>query len=42
MILTSGFKPSIKAKILGANLEILPDIKDMALKTQTWEGENKA
>jgi hypothetical protein len=42
MILTAGFKPSIKAKILGANLTVLTDIKDLALKTKTLEGKKKA
>jgi hypothetical protein len=41
MILTSGFKPSIRAKILGENLTVLADIKDLALKIETLEGEKK-
>jgi hypothetical protein len=32
IILTAGFKPSIKTKIMGANLTVLADIKDLALK----------
>jgi hypothetical protein len=39
MILTAGFKASIKAKIMGAHLTVLADIKDLALKTETLEGE---
>jgi hypothetical protein len=35
------FKPLIKAKILGSNLTVLADIKDLALKTETLEGERK-
>jgi hypothetical protein len=42
MILTAGFKPSIKAKISRANLKMLADIKDLALTTETLEGEKKA
>jgi hypothetical protein len=38
-ILTACFKPSIKTKIMGANLTILADIKDLALKTETLEIE---
>jgi hypothetical protein len=41
MILTAGFKPSIKAKIMGANLTVLAQIKALALKTETLEGEKK-
>ena len=41
MILTAGFKPSIKTKILGAGLIILAEIKDLALKTETLETEKK-
>jgi hypothetical protein len=41
MILTARFKPSIKAKILRANLTTLTDIKVSALKTKTLEGEKK-
>jgi hypothetical protein len=39
IILTAGFKPSIKTKIMGANLTVLADIKDLALKTETLEIE---
>ena len=42
MILTAGFKPSIKTKILGAGLIVLADIKNLALKTETLELEKKA
>ena len=41
MILTAGFKPNIKAKVLGANLRALADIKDLAMKTETLENEKK-
>jgi hypothetical protein len=42
MILTARFKLPIKAKILGASLTVLAEIKDLALKTETLEGEKKA
>jgi hypothetical protein len=42
IILTVGFKPSIKIKIMGANLTVFADIKDLALKTETLEGEKKS
>jgi hypothetical protein len=35
IILTAGFKPSIKTKIMVANLTVLSEIKDLALKTDT-------
>jgi hypothetical protein len=41
IILTAGFKPSIRTKIMGANLTVLADIKDLALKTETLEIEKK-
>ena len=41
IILTAGFKPSIKTKIMGANLTVLADIKDLALKTETLELEKR-
>ncbi len=41
IILTAGFKPSIKTKIMGANLTVLADIKDLALKTETMEIEKR-
>jgi hypothetical protein len=41
IILTAGFKPSIKTKIMGANLHVLADIKDLALKTETLEIEKR-
>jgi hypothetical protein len=40
--LTAGFKPSIKMKITGASLTVLSEIKDLALKTETLEGEKKS
>jgi hypothetical protein len=42
MILTAGFMPSIKPKILGANLTVLAEIKDLTLKTETLAGEKKS
>jgi hypothetical protein len=42
IILTAGFKPSNKAKIMGANLTGLADTKNLVLKTETLEGEKKA
>jgi hypothetical protein len=42
MILTAGFKPSLQAKIMGANLKVLVKKKDFALKTETLEGEKRA
>jgi hypothetical protein len=42
IILTAGFKPSIKTKNMWANLAVLEDIKDLALKTETLEGEKKS
>jgi hypothetical protein len=42
MILRAGFKSAIKAKILGANLTVPADITDLALKTETLEGEKKS
>jgi hypothetical protein len=41
IILTAGFKPSIKTKIMGANLTVLADIKDLVLNMETLEGEKK-
>jgi hypothetical protein len=41
IILSAGFKPSIKTQIMGANLTLLSEIKDLALKTETLEGEKK-
>ncbi len=41
IILTAGFKPSIETKIMGANLTVLADIKDLALKTETLEIKKK-
>jgi hypothetical protein len=41
IILTAGFNPSIKTKIMGANLTGLADIKDRALKTETLEIEKR-
>ena len=41
IILTAGFKPSIKTKIMGANLTVLADIKDLALKTEPLEIEKR-
>jgi hypothetical protein len=41
IILTAGYKPSIKTKIMGANLTILADIKDLALKTEMLEIEKR-
>jgi hypothetical protein len=41
MILTAEFKPSIKSNILGAELKAPGNIKDLALKTETLEMENK-
>jgi hypothetical protein len=36
------FKPSIKAKIMGANLTLLAEIKDLALKSERLEREKKS
>jgi hypothetical protein len=41
LIITAGLKPSLKAKILGANLTGMADFKDLALKTEQLEGEKK-
>jgi hypothetical protein len=41
MILTARFKQFIKAKIIGANLKVLAEIKVLALKAETLEGEKK-
>jgi hypothetical protein len=38
IILTAGFKPSIKTKNMGANFTVQTDIKDLALKTETLKG----
>jgi hypothetical protein len=42
LIITAGLKPSLKAKILGANLTGMADIKDLALKTEQLEEEKKS
>jgi hypothetical protein len=41
LIITAGLKPSLKAKILGANLTRMAEIKDLALKTEQLEEEKK-
>ena len=42
IILTAGFKPSIKTKIMGANPTVLAEIKDLALKLKHWKGRKRA
>ena len=42
LIITAGLKPSLKAKILGANLTRMAEIKDLALKTEQLEEERKS
>jgi hypothetical protein len=41
IILTAGFKPLINAKIMGTNLTVLADIKNLGLKSETLEGEKR-
>jgi hypothetical protein len=41
MIFTAGFNPSIIAKTLGANLTVLSDNKDLALKQKLWKEKRK-
>jgi hypothetical protein len=41
LIITAGPKPSSKAKVLGANLTSMADIKDLALRTEHLEEEKK-
>jgi hypothetical protein len=41
LIITAGLKPSLKAKILGADLTRMAEIKDLALKTEQLEEEKK-
>jgi hypothetical protein len=42
LIITAGLKPSLKAKILGANLTRMAEIKGLALKTEQLEEEKKS
>ena len=42
LIIKAGLKPSIKAKVLGANLTGMADIKNLALKTEQLEEEKKS
>ena len=42
LIITAGLKPSIKTKVLGANLTGMAEIKDLALKTEQLEEEKKS
>jgi hypothetical protein len=42
LIITAGLKPSLKAKILGADLNNMAEIKDLALRTEKLEKERNA
>jgi hypothetical protein len=42
LIITAGLKPYIEQIVLGANLTGMADIKDLALKTEQLEEENKS
>ena len=42
LIITAGLKPSLKAKVLGANLNNMAEIKDLALRTEKLEKEKNA
>ena len=42
LIITAGLKPSLKAKVLGSNLNNMAEIKDLALRTEKLEKEKNA
>jgi hypothetical protein len=42
LIITAGLKPSLKAKVLGAKLTGMADIKDLTLRTEQLEEERKS